>query len=88
MFLIILFYYKSMQGSCLLVAGEKSYAPGPAPYRGGEWYLEKRGSQKILAGSQNLGSVFDKSEVSFFHGLFLLFLSLETFYQRVSGSDF
>ena len=29
MFLIILFYYKSMQGSCLLVAGEKSYAPAP-----------------------------------------------------------
>ena len=27
-------------------------------------------------------------EVSFLHGLFLLFLSLETFYQRVSGSDF
>lgn len=29
MFLIILFYYKSVQGSCLLVAGEKSYAPAP-----------------------------------------------------------
>ena len=27
-------------------------------------------------------------EVSFLHGLFLLFLSLETFYQGVSGSDF
>ena len=27
-------------------------------------------------------------EVSFFHGLLLLFLSLETFHQRVSGSDF
>ena len=27
-------------------------------------------------------------EVSFLHGLFLLFLSLEVFYQRVSGSDF
>ena len=27
-------------------------------------------------------------EVSFLHGLFLLFLSLENFYQRVSGSDF
>ena len=27
-------------------------------------------------------------EVSFLHGLFFLFLSLETFYQRVSGSDF
>ena len=29
--------------------------------RGGEWYLKKRGSRKILAGSRNLGSVFDKS---------------------------
>ena len=29
--------------------------------RGGEWYLKKRGSRKILAGSQNLGSVVDKS---------------------------
>ena len=27
-------------------------------------------------------------KVSLFHGLFLLFLSLETFHQRVSGSDF
>ena len=27
-------------------------------------------------------------EISFLHGLFLLFWSLETFYQRVSGSDF
>ena len=32
---------------------------------------------------------FDISlEVSFLHGLSLLFLSLEPFYQRVSGSDF
>ena len=29
--------------------------------RGGEWYLEKRGPPKILAGSRNLESVFDKS---------------------------
>ena len=27
-------------------------------------------------------------EVSFFHGLFLYFLNLETFHQRVSGLDF
>ena len=26
-------------------------------YRGGEWYLEKLGSRKILAGSRDLGSV-------------------------------
>ena len=29
--------------------------------RGGEWYLEKRGSRKILAGSWNLRGVSDKS---------------------------
>ena len=61
---------------------------GSDNYWGGEWYLKKRGSRKILAGSRNLGSVFDKSQSLFFHGLLLLFLSLETFHQRVSGSDF
>ena len=29
--------------------------------RGGEWYHEKHGFRKILAGSRNLGSIFDKS---------------------------
>ena len=33
----------------------------PRTCRGGEWYLEKRGSRKILVVSRNLGSVFDKS---------------------------
>ena len=42
--------------------------------RGGEWYLEKSGSRKILAGSQNLGNVFDKSRsLVFFMVCFLLF---------------
>ena len=35
-----------------------------------------------------LGKFWQDLEVSFLHGLYLLFLSLETFYQRVSGSDF
>ena len=56
--------------------------------RGGEWYLEKHGSRKILAGSRNLGSVFDKSRSLVFAWFVFTFLSLETFYQRVSGSDF
>ena len=51
--------------------------------RGGEWYLEKRGSRKILAGSRNLGNVFAKSR-----SLVFTFLSLETFHQRVSSSHF
>ena len=29
--------------------------------RGGEWYLEKHGSRKLLAESRNLESVFGKS---------------------------
>ena len=57
-------------------------------FRGGEWYLEKRGSRKILSGSRNLGSVYDKSRSLVFSWFVFTFLSLETFYQRVSGSDF
>ena len=56
--------------------------------RGGEWYLEKRGSRKILADLEISEAFLISLEVSFLHGLFLLFLSLEIFYQRVSGSDF
>ena len=37
---------------------------------------------------ENLEAFLISLEVSFLHGLFLFFLSLETFYQRVSGSDF
>ena len=56
--------------------------------RGGEWYLEKRGSWKILSESQNLGSVYDKSRSLVFSWFVFTYLSLETFYQRVSGLDF
>ena len=56
--------------------------------RGGEWYLEKCESRKILAGSRNLGNVFDKSRSLIFSWFVSTFLSLETFHQRVSGSDF
>ena len=56
--------------------------------RGGEWYLEKRGSRKIFSGSRNLGSVYDKSRSLVFSWFVFTFLSLETFYQRVLGSDF
>ena len=42
--------------------------------RGGEWYLEKRGSRKPLAPSRNPGSVFDKSEVSLY--LFFFFVGV------------
>ena len=56
--------------------------------RGAEWYLGKRGSRKILAGSRNLGSVFGKSRSLVFSRFVFTFLSLENFHQRVSGSDF
>ena len=56
--------------------------------RGAEWYLEKLGSRNILAGSRNLGSVFDKSRSLVFSWFVFTFLSLENFHQRVSGSDF
>ena len=53
---------------------------GSSKVRGGEWYLEKRGSRKILTGSQNLGSVFDNSRS-------LVFAWFVFFRARVSGSD-
>ena len=56
--------------------------------RGAEWYLEKRGSRKILAGSRNLGSVFDKSQSLVFSWFIFTFLSLKNFHQRVLGLDF
>ena len=56
--------------------------------RGGEWYFEKRGSPKFWQDLEISEAFLISLEVSFLHGLFLLFLSLETFYQRVSGSDF
>ena len=58
--------------------------------RGGEWYLEKInvGLGKFRQDLEISEAFLISLEVSFLHGLFLLFLSLETFYQRVSGSDF
>ena len=59
-----------------------------AVFGGGEWYLEKRGSRKILAGSRNLGSVFDKSRSIVSAWFVFTFYESRNFYQRVSGSDF
>ena len=52
------------------------------------WYLEKRGSRKLWQDLEILKAFLISLEVSFLHGLFLLFVNLETFYQGVSGSDF
>ena len=66
-----------------------------------QWFLSKTGSEGVVNGtSKNVGlgkfwqdlkiseAFLISLEVSFFHGLLLLFLSLETFHQRVSSSDF
>ena len=62
------------------------------PVRSANGTSKNVGLGKILTGSRNLGSVFDKSALGLeelsLHGLFLLFMSLETFYQRVSARIF
>ena len=81
-----------MAGFAILGTTERIFTVGvPQASHGrihSEWYLEKRGSRKILAGSRNLGSVFDKSRSFVFSWVVFTFFSLENFHQRVSGSDF
>ena len=56
--------------------------------RGGEWYLEKRGSRKILAGSRNLGSVFDKSRSLVFSWFAFTFFQSRNFSPKSLGLGF
>ena len=57
--------------------------------RGSEWYLEKRESRKILAGSRNLGSVFDKSgNLVFAWFVFTFFESRKLFLPKSLGLGF
>ena len=56
--------------------------------RGGEWYLEKRGSRKILAGSRNLGSVFDKSRSLVFSWFVFTFFESRNFSPKSLGLRF
>ena len=51
-----------------------------------EWYLEKRGSRKILARSRNLGSAFDGFRNLVFERFLRLGVSI-FFYQRISESQ-
>ena len=60
--------------------------------RGSECYLEKRGSRKILAGSQNLVSVFDKSRSLVFSLFVFTFFESRIFFtnesrDRISNKD-
>ena len=56
--------------------------------KGGEWYLEKRGSRKILAGSQNLGNVFDKSRSLVFSWFVFTFFESRNFSPKSLGLGF
>ena len=56
--------------------------------RGGEWYLKKRESRKILAGSQNLGSVFDKSRNLVFAWFVFTFFESRNFLPKSLGLGF
>ena len=56
--------------------------------RGGEWYLEIRGSRKILAGSRNLGSVFDKSRSLVFAWFVFTFFESRNFLPKSLGLGF
>ena len=56
--------------------------------RGGEWYLEKRGSRKILAGSQNLGSVIDTVSKSRFCIVCFYFFGSRNFLPKSLGLGF
>ena len=50
--------------------------------------LKNLGLGKFWQHLENIESVFDKSLSLVFAWFVLLFLSLETFYQRISGSDY
>ena len=56
--------------------------------RGGEWYLEKCGSRKILAESRNLGSVFDKSRNLVFAWFVFTFFESQNFLPKSLGLGF
>ena len=60
----------------------------PKQIRGGEWYLEKRGSRKILAGSRNLGSVFEKSRSLVFAWFVFTFFESRNFLPKSLGLGF
>ena len=60
----------------------------PSLARGGEWYLERRRSRKILTGSRNLGSVFDKSRSLVFAWFVFTFFESRNFLPKSLGLGF
>ena len=55
--------------------------------RGGIWYLEKWGSQKILLGSRNLESVFDKSQSLIFAWFVFTFFQVSKLFSKESRAQ-
>ena len=70
------------------IGGRRVLLCHPCLSRGGEWYLEKRGSRKILAGSRNLGSVFDKSRSLVFAWFVFTFFESQNFLPKSLGLGF
>ena len=60
----------------------------PSSYRGGEWYLENVGLGKILTGSRNLGSIFDKSGSLVFAWFVFTFFESRNFLPKSLGLRF
>ena len=60
----------------------------PSSYRGGEWYLENVGLGKILTGSRNLGSIFDKSGSLVFAWFVFTFFESRNFLPKSLGLGF
>ena len=56
--------------------------------RGGEWYLEKRGSREIMAESRNLGSVFDESRSLVFPWFVFICFESRNFLPKSLGLGF
>ena len=56
--------------------------------RGGEWYLEKRGSRKILAVSRNLRSISDKSQSLVSAWFVFTFFESRNFFPKSLGLGF
>ena len=52
--------------------------------RGGEFYLEKRGSRKIFSGPPNLGSVYDKTRSLVFFMVCFYFFESRNFLTKES----
>ena len=57
-------------------------------FRGGEWYLEKRGFRKILVGSRNLESIFDQSRSLVLAWFVFTFLESRNFLPKSLGLRF